>query len=101
MLRLWCRLRVVPVVELTEVVVRERRRHACLEVDLVTRGQTKTCPGGRLGPLRRVESQALAEWLSEPLSRPVCRSGTSSSSLSNGSSGSGGQPNGVATAWDV
>lgn len=70
-LRLWCRRRVVPVVELTEVVVRERRRYgrlARVEVDLVTRGRTETCPGGKLGPLRRVDSRALAGWLSELLS---------------------------------
>lgn len=70
-LRLWCRRRVVPVAELTGVVVRERRRRgrpARIEVDLVTRGRTRTCPGGKLSPLRRVDSRALAGWLSELLS---------------------------------
>ncbi|HEX6355419.1 hypothetical protein [Actinophytocola sp.] len=70
-LRLWCRRHVVPVAELTEVVVRERRRHgrlARIDVDLVTGGRTETCRGGELSPLRRVDSRALAGWLSELLS---------------------------------
>jgi hypothetical protein len=70
-LRLWCRRRVVPVAELTEVVVRERRRYGRptrIEVDLVTGDRTEKCAQGMLGgPLRWVDSRALAGWLSELL----------------------------------
>lgn len=71
-LRLWCRRRTVVAGDLTEVVVRECRRHgrrrARVEVDLVTPSRTLRCRQGRWSPLRRVDSQALAGWLSELLS---------------------------------
>jgi hypothetical protein len=69
-LRLWCRRHTVAVTHLTEVVVRECRRYggrARVEVDLVTPSRTLRCWQGRWSPLRGVDSQALAGWLSEVL----------------------------------
>jgi hypothetical protein len=70
-LRLWCRRRVVPVADLTEVVVRERRRYGRptrIEVTLVAGERTVQCSQGMLGgPLRWVDSLALTGWLSELL----------------------------------
>jgi hypothetical protein len=70
-LRLWCRRRVVRVTDLTEVVVREHRRYGRrtrIEVTLVIGARTERCSQGMLsGPLRWVDSLALAGWLSELL----------------------------------